>query len=96
MKITRLTNADWACDLDHRKSVGAYCIYLGNNLISWSPKKQSVNAKSSAKSEYRALASASAEISLLQSIQRHLLFGMTILVPRTGSQSCLSFKDKTY
>ncbi|KAH9723964.1 retrovirus-related pol polyprotein from transposon RE2 [Citrus sinensis] len=55
--------AYWACDLDDRKSVGAYCIYLGNNLMSWSSKKQSVIARSSAESEYRALASASAEIS---------------------------------
>ncbi|XP_052291746.1 uncharacterized mitochondrial protein AtMg00810-like [Citrus sinensis] len=63
MKITGFTDADWACDLDDRKSVGAYCIYLGNNLMSWSSKKQSVIARSSAESEYRALASASAEIS---------------------------------
>ena len=63
------------------KFVGAYCIYLGNNLISWSSKKQSINAKSSAKSEYKALASASAEISWSQSMQRHLLFCMTTLVP---------------
>ena len=68
MKITAFTDADWACDLDDRKSIGAYCIYLGNNLISWSSKKQSVIARSSAESEYRALASASAEISWLQSL----------------------------
>ncbi|KAH9793691.1 retrovirus-related pol polyprotein from transposon RE1 [Citrus sinensis] len=68
MKITGFTDADWAGDLDDRKSVGAYCIYLGNNLISWSSKKQSVIARSSAESEYRALASASAEISWLQSL----------------------------
>ncbi|KAH9714416.1 retrovirus-related pol polyprotein from transposon RE1 [Citrus sinensis] len=68
MKITGFIDADWACDLDDRKSIGAYCIYLGNNLISWSSKKQSVIARSSAESEYRALTSASAEISRLQSL----------------------------
>ena len=34
IKLTSFTNADWACDLDDMKSIGAYCIYLGNNLIS--------------------------------------------------------------
>ena len=34
MKITGFTDADWACDVDDRKSIGAYCIYFGSNLIS--------------------------------------------------------------
>ena len=50
------------------KSVSAYCIYLGNNLISWSSKKQGVIARSSAESEYRALASTSAELTWMQSL----------------------------
>ena len=58
MQLTGFIDADWACDLDDRRSIGAYCIYLGNNLISWSSKKQSVVTRSSAESEYRALAAA--------------------------------------
>ncbi|KAH9726030.1 retrovirus-related pol polyprotein from transposon RE1 [Citrus sinensis] len=68
MKLTCFTDADWAGDLDDRKSVGAYCVYLGNNLVSWSSKKQPVIARSSTESEYRSLAAASAEISWLQSL----------------------------
>ncbi|KAH9652235.1 retrovirus-related pol polyprotein from transposon RE1 [Citrus sinensis] len=68
MKLSGYTNADWACDIDDRKSTGVYCIYLGSNLISWSSMKQSVVARSSAESEYRALAAASAEISWIQSL----------------------------
>ncbi|KAH9696661.1 retrovirus-related pol polyprotein from transposon RE2 [Citrus sinensis] len=30
MELTGFTDADWACDLDDRKSVSAYCIYLVN------------------------------------------------------------------
>ena len=68
LTLTGFTDVDWGCDLDDRKSIGAYCIYLSNNLISWSSKKQSVITRSSAESEYRALASASAELTWLQSL----------------------------
>ena len=72
IKLTGFTDADWACDIYDRKSTGTYCIYLGNNLISWSSKKQSIVTRSSAESEYGALASASAEITWLHSLFKEL------------------------
>lgn len=62
MKLTCYTDANWACDIDNKKSIGAYCIYLGHNLISRSSKKQSIVTRSSAESNYRDLTSASVEI----------------------------------
>ena len=66
--LTGYSDTDWACDIDNRKSIGAYCIFLGNNLVSWSSKKQAIVAKSSTESEYRALSAASFELSWLQSL----------------------------
>ncbi|KAJ4727992.1 Retrovirus-related Pol polyprotein from transposon TNT 1-94 [Melia azedarach] len=67
-KLTAFCDADWGCDLDDRKSIGAYCVYLGDNLISWSSKKQQVVARSNTESEYRALASTATELAWLQSL----------------------------
>ncbi|KAH9769651.1 retrovirus-related pol polyprotein from transposon RE1 [Citrus sinensis] len=61
LTLSAFSDADWGSDLDDRKSVGGYCIYLGNNLISWSSKKQPIVSRSTAESEYRALALAVSE-----------------------------------
>ncbi|KAK9200255.1 hypothetical protein WN944_015452 [Citrus x changshan-huyou] len=60
--LTTFSDADWGSDLDDKKSVSGYCIYLGDNLVSWSSKKQQIVSRSSAESEYRALALAVSEV----------------------------------
>ena len=39
LKLHTFSDADWASDRDDKRSIGAYSVYLGNNLISWGCKQ---------------------------------------------------------
>lgn len=39
INITGYADADWAIDPDDMRCAVGYCIFLGNNLISWWSKK---------------------------------------------------------
>ncbi|KAH9718454.1 hypothetical protein KPL71_022239 [Citrus sinensis] len=62
----------WASDPDDRRSISGYCLYLGNNLVAWSSRKQGVVARSTAESEYRAMAVCSVEITWISSLLNEL------------------------
>ncbi|GJY64914.1 ribonuclease H-like domain-containing protein [Tanacetum coccineum] len=55
------TDADWARCPSTRMSTLGYCVFLVDNLLSWSAKRQHTISRSSAEAEYRGVANVVAE-----------------------------------
>jgi hypothetical protein len=49
------TDADCANCLETRHSTSGYVVFLGDNLVSWSAKRQTIVSRSSAEAEYHAV-----------------------------------------
>lgn len=62
IRIECFSDADWAGSKVDRRSISGYCVFVGGNLVSWKSKKQNVVSRSSAESEYRAMAQSVYEI----------------------------------
>ncbi|KAI3746178.1 hypothetical protein L6452_08601 [Arctium lappa] len=65
-------DADWGGCPVSRRSTSGYCVFLGENLVSWSSKRQGVISRSSAEAEYRGVANAVAETCWVRNLLREL------------------------
>ncbi|KAL9285966.1 putative RNA-directed DNA polymerase [Arabidopsis thaliana] len=66
--LVAYTDEDWAGCPTTRRSTSGYCIFHGNNLISWCSKRQHTVSRSSAESEYRGVANVVAETTWLRNL----------------------------
>ena len=61
-QLKAFCNADKSGCPDTRKLLTGYCVFLGENLISWRSKNQNTVSRPLAKAEYRSMASTCCEI----------------------------------
>lgn len=66
-------DADWASDLDERKSTTGYIFTFQSGAISWSSKRQSTIALSSTEAEFMAMVSAIQECNWLKRLEIELV-----------------------
>ncbi|GJY49959.1 ribonuclease H-like domain-containing protein [Tanacetum coccineum] len=66
------TDTDWAGCPSTRRSTSGYCIFLGDNLLSWYAKRQHTISRSSAEAEYRGVANVVAETAWVRNLLREL------------------------
>ncbi|KAJ9568111.1 hypothetical protein OSB04_004077 [Centaurea solstitialis] len=67
-RLVAYSDADWADCPNTRRSTSGFCVYLGDNLVSWSSKRQHVVSRSSAEAEYRGIANVVAETAWLRNL----------------------------
>ncbi|GJY44180.1 ribonuclease H-like domain-containing protein [Tanacetum coccineum] len=66
------TDADWAGCPSTRRSTSGYCVFLGDNILSWSAKRQHTISRSSAEAEYQGVANVVAETAWIRNLLREL------------------------
>ncbi|CAN6557239.1 unnamed protein product [Malus baccata var. baccata] len=72
LSLKAYTDADWVGDPNDRRSTTGVVIFLGNNPVSWSSKKQHTVSRSSTEVEYRTMATTIAGLVWLQQLLKDL------------------------
>ncbi|GJY72403.1 ribonuclease H-like domain-containing protein [Tanacetum coccineum] len=72
LDLVAYSDADWTSFPTTRRSTSGYCVFLDNNLLSWSSKRQPMLSRSSAEAEYRGVTNAVAETYWLRNLLREL------------------------
>ncbi|KAE8711850.1 hypothetical protein F3Y22_tig00110271pilonHSYRG00126 [Hibiscus syriacus] len=62
MKVAAFADADWGGNLDDRRSVSGHSVFVGNNLVAWSSKKQKSVSRSTMEAEYKSVTDTTADV----------------------------------
>ena len=74
------SDADWARNVDDRKSTSGGCFSVGNNLVSWMSKKHNSISLSTAEAEYIVASSCCTQLLWMQNSSMIMVFVKSILL----------------
>ncbi|CAL9098819.1 unnamed protein product [Musa textilis] len=72
MRIEAFTNADWVGSVSDRRSTSRYCIFVGDNLVTWRSKMEAVVARSSVEAEFKEVTQGICELLWLKMLLKEL------------------------
>ncbi|GJZ66040.1 ribonuclease H-like domain-containing protein [Tanacetum coccineum] len=81
-QLIAYSDVDWAGCPATRRSTSGYCVFLGDNLLTWSSKRQDTLSHSNVEAEYRGVANAVADTSWIRNLLREFhtpLFTATLI-----------------
>nr|GEX95243.1 ribonuclease H-like domain-containing protein [Tanacetum cinerariifolium] len=67
-QLSTYTDVDWAGCSVTRRSTSEYCVFFGDNLLSWSTKHQATLSRSIAEVEYRGIANVVVETAWIRNL----------------------------
>jgi hypothetical protein len=89
--LTGYADADWAGDIDRRRSTSGFCFSLGRGCITWSSKRQSAVALSTLEAEYISIGTAVREVLWLRAFLAELHHPQeTATVIKEDNQGCIA------
>ena len=85
------SDADWAGDLDSRRSTTGYLFEIGGVPVSWKSKRQATVALSTAEAEYMALSAATQEVIWLRNFLKNFEFKQKVAtIIFEDNQGCIA------
>jgi hypothetical protein len=89
MTITAFADADFANNVDTRRSHSGYVIKVGHGVVSWCSKRQETVAQSSTEAEFYAVAAASNELQYLRQLLSDMDVETTTPTLYEDNQPCI-------